>query len=398
MTNTTSPPNTARADQSHDQATGTFPAQVTIDLSAIKDNTAALRARAGAAGVMAVVKADGYGHGLVPAARAALAGGASWLGVAQAGEALALRAAGIEAPVLTWLYAGGADLRPLVEAGIDVGVSSATALAAAERAARACGRTARIHIKVDTGLGRNGVWFGTDFEPLVLDAVRLQSEGIVEVVGIFQHFAYADEPGHPTVALQQDRFAAAVSFAERAGCHLEVRHLANSAAALTNPDTAYDLIRPGLALYGLSPVPEVGGPQAFGLRPAMSLEAQVALVKRVPAGTGVSYGHTYATQRETTLIDVPLGYSDGIARAATNCGPVQVGGVRHVVAGRVCMDQFIVDVGDQEVAEGERIVLFGAGTNGEPTAQDWADAIGTISYEIVTRIGPRIPKRYVGEV
>lgn len=396
MTHTTSP--TPALDQSADQIADAFPARVTIDLAAIRDNTAELRSRAESAGVMAVVKADGYGHGLVPSARAALAGGATWLGVAQAAEGLALRAADIEAPILTWLYAGGADLRPVVEAGIDVGVSSATALTAVERAARSSGRTARIHIKVDTGLGRNGVWFGTDFEPLVAAAVRLQSEGLLEVVGIFQHFAYADAPGHPTVVLQQDRFAAAVAFAERAGCHLEVRHLANSAATLTDPGAAYDLVRPGLALYGLSPVPDVGDPASFGLRPAMRLDAQVALVKRVPAGTGVSYGHTYTTQRETTLIDVPIGYSDGVPRAGTNCGPVQVGGVRQVVAGRVCMDQFMVDVGDQEVAEGERVVLFGPGSDGEPTAQDWAAATGTISYEIITRIGPRIPKRYIGEL
>jgi len=373
----------------------TFPARLTIDLDAIRDNTAALKTRVGDAGIMAVVKADAYGHGLVEASRATLSGGASWLGVAQVSEAITLRDNGIRAPILAWLYAPTMDFAPAVEASIDLGVSSLTALRPIAAAARDCGRTARIQLKIDTGLGRNGV-FGDAIEPLIDSAARLQAEGAVDVTGIFQHFAYADAPGHPTVRLQQHRFDDAVAYAERAGCHVEVRHVANSAAALTNPDAMYDLVRPGLALYGLSPVPQLGDPGAFGLRPAMTLSADIALVKRVPAGTGVSYGHTYTTPRETTLIDIPIGYSDGVPRGASNVGPVLVGGRRHTVSGRVCMDQFMVDVGDQEVADGEEVVLFGPGDRGEPTAQDWAEAAGTISYEIITRVGSRIPRVFVG--
>ena len=174
-----------------------------------------------------------------------------------------------------------------------------------------------------------------------------------------------------------------------------LRHLANSAATVTAPQCHFDLVRPGVAIYGLSPVPEAGD---FGLVPAMTLRSSVAVAKRVPAGSGVSYGHAYVTGRETTLALVPLGYADGVPRAATNIGPVMIGGARHTVSGRVCMDQFVVDVGDAEVAAGDEVVLFGPGTAGEPTAQDWADALDTIHYEIVTRIGPRVPRRYTGGV
>ncbi len=372
-----------------------YPAQVTIDLSAISDNTAALKQRAGAADLMAVVKADGYGHGLVPSAQAALRGGATWLGVAQVSEAIALRDAGITAPVLAWLHTVWTDLGPALTAGIDLGVSSEASLRAVVSAAWTTGRTARIHLKVDSGLGRNGA-FGPDIEALIDAARREEANGTVKVVGIFQHFAYADSPEHPTVATQLERFDTAIAYAERAGCRFDVRHAANSAATLTNPRAAYDMVRPGLAIYGLSPVPELGAPETFGLRPAMRLSAEIAIVKRVPANTGVSYAHTYTTSAPTSLVDVPVGYSDGIPRGGSNTGPVLVGGRRFTVAGRVCMDQFMVDVGDLVVDEGAQVVLFGAGTGGEPTAQEWAEAAGTISYEIVTRIGPRIPKVYLG--
>jgi alanine racemase len=175
-----------------------------------------------------------------------------------------------------------------------------------------------------------------------------------------------------------------------------VRHLANSAATLTTPAAQFDVVRPGLAVYGLSPVPDLGGPVAYGLRTAMTLQAQLALVKRVPAGSGVSYGHAYTTDRETVLGLVPLGYGDGIPRAATNVGPVGIGGHRYRIAGRVCMDQVVVDLGpDATAQEGDRVVLFGDGSLGEPTAQDWAEVLDTISYEIVTRVGQRVPRRYV---
>ncbi len=377
-------------------AGGRAPARATVDLDAIRRNVEVLGHHAGSANVMAVVKADGYGHGLVPSARAAVSGGATWLGVAQLSEALALRGSGIRGRVLSWLHVPGTDFAAAIAADIDLSISASWSLADVAAAARALGRTARIHLKVDTGLGRNGA-YGEDW-PILLHAARtLEAEGAVRIAGVWSHFVYADEPTHPTVRSQQERFGQAVHDAERAGCDLEVRHIANSAATLTNPGACFDLVRPGLAVYGLSPIPSLGEPSYFGLTPAMTLSADLALTKRIPAGQGLSYGHQYATSKDTTVGLVPIGYADGIPRNATNVGPLSVGGARHTVAGRVCMDQFIVDLGLQSGARaGDPVTLFGTGDSGEPTAQDWAQATGTISYEIVTRIGARVPRIYVG--
>ncbi|MDQ6716315.1 MAG: alanine racemase, partial [Actinomycetota bacterium] len=339
----------------------------------------------------AVVKADGYGHGLLPSARAARVGGADWLGVALLAEAVTLRDSGVGGRIFTWLHVPGTDFSAALTRDIDLSVSARWALEQVAAAARTCGRVARIHLKVDTGLARNGA-FGDDFTELLAAARRLEVQGLVSVVGVWSHFVYADEPQHPTVREQQRLFEAAVGRAERAGCRLEVRHLANSAATLTNPAVHYDLVRPGIAVYGLSPVPQLGAPADFGLTPAMTLTARLANVKRVPAGQGVSYGHAYRTSQETVVGLVPLGYADGIPRNASNVGPVSVAGVRRTVAGRVCMDQFVIDLGPDSTAEaGDPVVLFGADPAG-PSAQDWADVTGTISYEIVTRIGPRVPR------
>ena len=378
------------------QAVRGLPSRAVVDLGAIRDNVAALATHAGSAAVMAVVKADGYGHGLLPSARAAVRGGATWLGVAHLGEAMELRAAGLTVPVLSWLHVPGSDFAAAIAADVDLSVSALWALEEVAAGARVLGRTARIHLKVDTGLGRNGA-FGDDWPVLVDAARRLEAEGAVRVVGVWSHFVYADAPAHPTVRLQQERFVEAVAQAERAGCRLEVRHLANSAATLTNPGASFDLVRPGLAVYGLSPVPDLGDPASFGLTPAMTFAAALAVTKTVPAGQGVSYGHQYVTAQETTLALVPAGYADGIPRNATNVGPVSIGGVRHTVSGRVCMDQFVVDVGPQQrVRPGEEVVIFGRGGAHGPTAEDWAAATGTISYEIITRIGARVPRIYVG--
>ena len=367
--------------------------QAVIDLAAIRGNVATLKAGTRAE-VMAVVKADGYGHGLLPSARAALDGGASWLGVAIVEEALALRADGITAPILAWLWTPGEDevIRRALSADVDLSVSGQWQLDVIVAAARDSGRAARVHLKIDTGLSRNGV-YAADWPDVLAHAAKAQAEGAVEIVGIWSHFVYADEPGHPTVARQMAAFTDALDEAQRAGITPQLRHLANSAATLTLPAAHFDLVRPGIAVYGLSPVPQRGD---FGLTPAMTVRAEIANVKRVRAGEGVSYGHAYTTDRETTLALVPLGYADGVPRAATNLGPVSINGVRGTVSGRVCMDQFVVDVGDLRVAPGDVAVLFGPGASGEPLAQDWADAVGTIHYEIVTRIGPRVARRYVG--
>jgi alanine racemase len=362
-----------------------------IDLDAVRANTARLAAGTSAQ-VMAVVKADGYGHGMVPAARAALAGGATWLGACTVPEALALRAAGITARVFAWLIAPGQPLDGAVGADIDLSASTVAGLEEVVAAARTAGRTARVHLKVDTGLGRNGSTVA-DWPDLLAAAAKHAAEGTVDVVGVWSHFARADEVGHPANARQVAVFTEALDAALQAGLRPEVRHLANSAAALTMPAAHFDLVRPGIALYGLSPVPG----DTFGLRPAMTLRASLVTAKRVPAGQGVSYGHAYTTERETTLGLVPLGYADGIPRAASGRGPILVGGRRRLIAGRVCMDQVVVDVGDDDVRAGDDAVLFGPGDDGEPTADDWAEVLDTINYEIVTRVGARVPRTYRGD-
>jgi alanine racemase len=364
-----------------------------VDLDALAANVATLRALAPSSEFMAVVKADAYGHGLLPVARTAVAAGATWLGAAQFAEAFALRDAGLTARMLTWLSVPGSDFAGAIARDIDLSASAPWVLDEVAAAARSLGRAARVHLKVDSGLGRGGA-YGADWTTLVDHARRLEAEGAVSVVGIWTHFAHADAPEHPTVLAQQERFFEAVAEGERAGLRPEVRHLANSAATLVHPSAHADLVRPGIAMYGLTPVPQVD--DDFGLRPVMTVRARLALVKRLPAGQGISYGHAYAPTVDTVVGLVPAGYADGIPRNATNVGPVQAGDLRTTIAGRVCMDQFVLDLGpDARAQAGDVVTLFGGGPD-EPTAQDWADATDTISYEIVTRLGPRVPRIHVG--
>ncbi|WP_127132360.1 alanine racemase [Georgenia sp. SYP-B2076] len=393
------------------------PARAVVDLGAIEDNIAVLQAAAPTAQVMAVVKADAYGHGLLPVARAALDGGATWLGVAQLGEALELRAglaAATGAPaavpaapaggpsatpprILTWIFAPGAPLDRALRADLDLSASAPWAVAEIAAAARSTGRRARVHLKVDTGMGRGGAR-PEAFGSLLGAALAAQAEGTLDVVGIWSHLACADEPDNPATARQVGIFTTAVAQAEAAGARPEVRHLAASSGTLFHPATHFDLVRPGIAVYGLSPAPAVATSAAIGLRPAMRLEARLTVVKAAPAGTPLSYGHTAVTVSDTHLAVVPLGYGDGIPRAASNAGPISVAGRRYHVAGRVCMDQVVVDLGPESAAvrEGDTAVLFGDGTGGTPTADDWAAASGTINYEIVTRLGARVPRVHVG--
>ncbi|MFJ3201860.1 alanine racemase [Streptomyces sp. NPDC086989] len=364
-----------------------------IDLDAVRANVRALRARAPRAELMAVVKADGYGHGAVPCARAAQDAGATWLGTATPEEALALRAAGIGGRIMCWLWTPGGPWQAAVEADLDISVSAMWALDEVRKAAHAAGRPARIQLKADTGLGRAGCQ-PADWAELVGAAVAAQAEGTVRITGLWSHFACADEPGHPSVPLQLAAFRDMLAYAEKEGVEPEVRHIANSPATLTLPESHYDLVRCGLALYGVSPAPELGTSEELGLRPAMTLKASVALVKTVPPGHGVSYGHHYVTEAETNLALIPAGYADGIPRHASGRGPVSIGGKVRRVAGRVAMDQFVVDLGDDLVRAGDEAVLFGPGEHGEPTAEDWAQAAHTIAYEIVTRIGVRVPRVY----
>lgn len=368
-------------------------AEARIDLAAVRHNVAVLRRAAPTAELMAVVKADAYGHGMVPCARAALEAGAGWLGVATLDEAAKLRQAGITAPVLAWLYAPGAPLHEAVAADVDLSAASLGQLAEVVAASRTAGRPARVHLKIDTGLSRGGAT-ADDWPALVEAAAKAEADGSVEVVGVWSHLIHADAPDHPSVDMQLAAFHEAMDVVAAAGLAPRYRHLANSAATLTRPDTHLDMVRPGIAVYGLSPVPG----RSFGLRPAMTARARVTLTKRVPAGRGVSYTHAYHTTRPTTLAVVPLGYGDGVPVAASNTGPLVLAGRRRTVAGRVCMDQIVVDCDDDPVTPGDVAVLFGPGDDGEPTADDWAQACQTINYEIVTRFGgPRVTRVYVNE-
>ncbi|MER6459546.1 alanine racemase [Streptomyces sp. NPDC001288] len=372
-------------------------ARAEIDLAALRANVRTLRALAPGAALMAVVKSDAYGHGAVRCAREAVAAGANWLGTATPEEALALRAdpeLPADVRIMCWLWTPGGPWREAVEAGLDVSVSGMWALREAVEAARAAGRPALVQLKADTGLGRNGCQ-PEDWPELVAEALRAQTAGLVRITGLWSHFACADEPGHPSIAAQLTLFRELLAHAEEQGVRPEVRHIANSPATLTLPESHFDLVRTGIALYGISPSPELGTAADFGLRPVMTLAASLALVKHVPGGHGVSYGHHYVTPGRTTLGLVPVGYADGVPRHASGTGPVLIGGKWRTVAGRVAMDQFVVDLGGDEPEVGSEAVLFGPGDRGEPTAEDWAQAAGTIAYEIVTRIGTRVPRVYV---
>jgi alanine racemase len=372
-------------------------AEVEIDLGAIRHNVTRLCASTSAE-VMAIVKADGYGHGMLPAARAALAGGATWLGVCTLDEALELRRHGVTVPVLAWLLGPGQPLHEGVAADIDLSAASVPLLDELVAAARRADRPGRVHLKLDTGLSRNGAT-PADWPALLEAAAKAQADGTIEVVGVWSHLAFADAPGHAEIDRQLAIFVEGLALAARYGITPRYRHLANSAATLTRPDTHFDLVRPGIAVYGLSPLPRAAaGADRHGFRPAMTARAQVILTKRVPAGRGVSYRLTYRTSRETTLALVPLGYGDGVPWHASGVGPVLVAGRVRPIAGRVCMDQIVVDCGDDPVEVGDVATLFGPGDDGEPTADDWAEAVGTINYEIVTRFGSaRVPRVYRGE-
>jgi alanine racemase len=365
-------------------------AETVIDLHAIRHNLTLLadRAAASGAGTMAIVKADAYGHGALPVARAAVEAGATWLGACSMAEALALRAAGITTRLFSWLDTPDVDFTPAVEQGIDLSVSSPGELARVADAAGRAGARAGVHLKIDTGLSRSGcpahAW------PDLVKAAAAEPD--IDVVAMWSHLACADEPGHPSIDAQAGSFQAAYDVARDAGLN-PLRHLANSAATLTRPDLHFDLVRPGIAMYGLNPVP-----QPEDLRPAMSFRSSVVLTKRIAAGESVSYGHTWTAARDTTLALVPCGYADGVPRSLSGRMSVWLAGKRRPVAGRVCMDQLVVDCGDDEPAIGSEVVLFGSGALGEPTAREWADTLGTIDYEIVTGMfRPRVRRRYVGE-
>jgi alanine racemase len=368
-------------------------AEAVIDLQAYRHNLAALAACAPGAELMAVVKADAYGHGMLACARAAREAGAGWLGVATIDEAMALRAGGDTGNVLCWLASPGADFAAAIDADIEVTASSAEQLAEIRAKSAPTAVRPKVQLKVDTGLGRNGA-FGEQWTELVAAAAAAQTADAAEITGVWSHFACADEPEHPANDEQERVFRAAVDELATAGVSPALRHLSNSAATMTRPSARFDLVRVGIASYGINP--DRALQHDVELQPVMTLQARLAAVKRVPAGTSVSYGHTWTTDHETTLGLVPIGYGEGILRTASNRAEATFGGQRVAVVGTICMDQFVVDLGDLPAQRGDLVTVFGPGTSGEPTADDWAVAAGTIAYEVVTRLGGRIERVYRG--
>ena len=364
-------------------------AEAIVDLSAIKHNVELLKKVAGTK-LLAVVKADAYGHGLVPVAKAALAAGADYLGVALLEEAVSLREAGITAPILAWLVQPGSDFAQAIELDIELAAASLATLA--EISAASVNKKAKVHLEVDTGMTRGG--FLSEWDQL--SAEHLEN---IEIVGIFSHFARADEPDEPQNLDQLNRFNEMVNHLHSLGHNNVIRHLSNSAATLKDHASAFDMVRTGIAMYGLSPdVTTLGDSKALGLRPAMQLRAALYLVKDVPADTPVGYGATEYTSGNTKLGVVVMGYADGIPRVAHSAG-VWCAGKRASIIGRVSMDQFVVDLGPHTKAtSGDWVVIFGNGSHGEFTADDWGAASASINYEIVTRIGPRVPRIYAPHV
>ena len=368
--------------------------EAVVDLGAIAHNVRILLEHAGSAQVMAVVKADGYGHGATAVARTALAAGVDELGVATISEALALRTDGITAPVLAWLHAPGTVFDTAVNADVGIGITSLRQIDDLLGAVARTGRTAEVTIKVDTGLNRNGVAMGE--YPAVLTALaRAVADDTIRVRGIMSHLASGDEPDHPLNDLQAQRFTAMLAEARSRGVDFEVAHLSNSPSTMSRPDLGFDMVRPGIAVYGLSPIPERGD---LGLRPAMTLKCAVAMVKSVRAGEGVSYGHAWTAAVDTAVALLPIGYADGVYRTLSGRLAVLINGRSYNSVGRICMDQFMVDLGpgDTDVAEGDEAILFGPGTSGEQTAQNWADLLGTIHYEVVTSPRGRVVRSYTG--
>ena len=368
------------------------PAEALVDLGVVRDNVTGLRKHVGSAELMAVVKSDAYGHGMVEVARAALAGGAGWLGVIRVDEALTLRRAGLTVPVLCLLSVPGGPHEDAIRHDVDLAASSAGMVREIAAAAERAGRPGRVHLKVDTGMSRAGATM-VDWPGVVAAALAAEAAGHVRIVAIWSHLACADMPGHPSIEAQLTTFREAVALAGEAGARPEIRHLANTPATLTLPQTRFDLVRCGGGVVGLPTLP---GPMPGWLRPAMTVRARLVQVKQVPPGAGVSYGHRYVTSSPSTLGLVPLGYAEGVPRDASGLVQIYARGRRWFIAGTVSMNQFVLDFGAEPAAEGDEVLLFGPGDQGEPTAQDWADALSTISYEIATRFGGRLPRSYSG--
>lgn len=367
-------------------STGFRPTVAEIDLDAVRHNVRTVKPQT--AELMAVVKANGYGHRAVPVARAALEGGATWLGVALVEEGQALRDAGIDAPILVLTEFPPGSERDALAARLTPTLYSQRALHALTAAAPEDG--IRVHIKVDTGMHRVGI--PPEQAPDLVDGARAAGFAIE---GLWTHFALAEEPGNPTTARQMELFLDVCATLEARGVRPRYRHAANSGATIAAPETHLDLVRVGAAIYGIAPSPALSG--RLDLRPAMTLRSAVTHSKRVPPGHGISYGHRYRTERETTIATVPIGYADGYLRSLSNVGRVLIRGSRYPVVGSVTMDHLMVDCGDGDIEVGDDVVLFGRQGDAEIRVDEVAAWAGTVGYEIVCAVSERVPRRVTVE-
>lgn len=362
-----------------------------INLHAYRANIARIRQLTQTPYLIAVVKADGYGHGAVAIASAAVEAGVDMLGVADVDEAFALISAGIDLPVLAWLHSAHTDFAAAIELDVRLGVSSSEQLEQIVAAAEALQRTAVVHLKAETGLNRSGAraW---DWAELVTLAAAAEAAGHVRVEGLFSHLANVSIDSNRE---QAERFVAAVTVAEQAGLQPNLRHLAASEAALTDESLGFDAIRVGIASYGLSPLSASEPASTWELTPVMTLSSEVALINTIDAGQGVSYGHDWIAGEQTRVALVPIGYADGLPRTASNRAEVAIAGRRYPVLGRIAMDQIVVGIGDATVSVGDRVDVWGDPATGAPTADDWAVWAGTIGYELVTKVGRRVRYRFI---
>jgi len=371
-------------------------ASAEINLSAITQNFKSIKSRT-TADVLAVVKADAYGHGLIPVSKALEEAGADWFGTALLEEAINLRKAGILKPIISWLTPLGEDFKSAIDLDIDLGIPSIDLLDEVIKAASLTGKTARIHLEIDTGMSRGGVL--SEWDQLIKSVFVGVNLKQLKVIGIWSHFARADEPDELMNQEQLSLFEEKVNQAKAAGIDAQFIHIANSAALFTNKIAHKNIIRSGIALFGLSPdIKTIGDSSSLGLKPAMKLKAKLNLVKEVKAGSSVGYGGTAVLKSDTKLGVVALGYADGIPRSTNNLAGVFVDKKRAPIIGRVSMDQFVVDLGITSTAKtGDEVIVFGDGSSGEYTVDEWAKAANTINYEIITRIGPRVPRIYPRE-
>lgn len=357
-----------------------------VNLAAIEHNIQVLKQTAGVP-VLAVVKADGYGHGAVPVALAAKSAGADWLGVAFLDEAFELRYNNVPGPILAWLLDESDDFSQALDQDIDLSVSSLSILRKISDLAKQRDMNARVHIEVDTGLSRAGVAI-SEFEDFFAALLTIEN---IEVISIWSHLACADEPKNAANEMQQKNYEYALAIAASHGVVPQLRHIANSAGALVHPNLRYDMVRCGIATYGVAPGGELSEATEFKLKAAMTVVSQIASVRKLNSGDGVSYSFKWNASKPTTVGLIPIGYADGVMRHVSKTGSITYRGKQFPIVGTVCMDQFVVDFGDTEISVGEEVILFG---EGGLSAHGWAQQVDAIGYELVTRLGSRVEREY----